>query len=249
MFCNIKEAYNTPLKQQLENLDKINNIRTQRDALNNSVKTYQKKHGLIPPHQTGSCPDPDIAIMTNNQNIHSYTDQPYFSAQGDMKQNLCGTTLDDLKKYEDDDSSDNFSDNFSDKDTISFSPTLGINTLPSIDSNDNKPKKNIIHSHEYYIYSFIRELKKNDLSSLMGSELDEVYDHVKTCKFCKKQINNEITKSNNSKLVEKKDDNVIKIEKQQTDEIKEIVIIIIICIIVIIVLDLFYKIYKALDKK
>lgn len=197
-----------------------------------------------------------------------------------------GTRLTDLKKKERKEKKHKYNEYFSDTDTMSTGPTLYTNTgslgfgslaslgsIPSLDnfSSDNdeslltvrtKNKSrhdNVIHSHEYYIYRFLRELKKDDLNSLMGSELDDVYDHVKMCKFCKMKINENLTKNitNNdndedyqSNEKYKKETNEIITKKPSTkSELKEIAVIIVIGIFVIVLLDVFNKIYKAISKK
>jgi len=241
MYCNLQEAYNTPLKKQLNNIEKKYKDTIHKQALQESVENYQQKHSLVPPHQTGQC-SADTSQYTNKQ-------QPYFNAQGDMETRNCdGTNLADLKTRE------IFDDIMSETDTL---PTIDTNTgisyatgdidgsILTIKSKSNKNKKNkVVHSHDYYIYRFMRELKKDDLTSLIGEELDDVYEHVKGCKFCRSEIRKKMlnTYDKTVSITEEKE------ETTNNTEIKDIIIIVLVGIIVIFILDLFYKLYKAVNK-
>jgi hypothetical protein len=272
MFSNIAEAFNPPLKQQLDKLDKINNMNNHKAALAQTVSNYQQKNGLMPPHET------------------NYLDYPYFTAQGDINSNNDnenenenennnnnnnGTKLSDLAQKEINETESLAQDYILENDTLSNIPTLYTNTatnsigsLGSIGSfgtqesnydnnstnrsfltvktKNKKKSKNVIHSHEYYIYRFLKELKKDDLTSLMGEDLDDVYDHVKICGFCKAQINKKLTSGNNKIVAQSVVPVVPVVEKKSKNEIKEIAVIIFIGIVVIFILDLFYKIYNML---
>lgn len=109
-------------------------------------------------------------------------------------------------------------------------------------------KKYKRHSCEYYYKKFIETLTQNDLLSLTSSEdlannsiLNDVYDHLKICSFCKKRINDKITETDDTKSIESfVSTNIINTSKNIN--IKDITIIILVGIVIIFILDMFVKI-------
>lgn len=137
----------------------------------------------------------------------------FISAQGDMEDNkFMGTPLSKIKQ--DDDTFDDFS----------------LET--------EVPKRNTTkYSHQYYIKQFLSGMQDDDFSC--GKTQDpSIYDHVRTCKYCRVQIK----KSLNSKTCDKA---IIENFEGTTYfgyNFKELVIILVIGVIIIMILDLLVKI-------
>ncbi|CAH6421684.1 Hypothetical protein KVN_LOCUS414 [uncultured virus] len=186
--------------------------------------------------------------VNNNKNISFETninnqkyDQSYFDAQGDFKNdnvyeydNKCeinGTLISDLKKK------DNFNE-----DTLS---------LPSnISYTEEEPKKN---NHDYFIKKFVDNIINDDDS--MKSNDTNLYDHLKQCKYCRGNINQNLKKKFKQKgRTLNKDnfkeyfENVVQ-NKIKGYNIQELIIIICIGFILILVLDFLVRITRRFIKK
>jgi hypothetical protein len=111
---------------------------------------------------------------SNNSNkipVEIDNDFPYFSVQG----GLVGTSIEDLKQLE--------RNNFH-KDDKSLETSYSFL--------DKKYKKKI--SHNQCINKFVKSITRedSDMFSLASSQDDDVYDHLKYCKYCRTKINMKI---------------------------------------------------------
>jgi len=268
-YCPIDEAFDSPLSQQIKQYDKNNKIKEDRLAMRKTIEDYQKKNNIIPPHVERQ---PDSLGNSTRSTEAGYPldiQHSFFNAQGDLDFNshmstaalgslrrntvdkkaidpplegLEGTKLTDLKKleyykpgcggrqYTDDDTYIDSSDYLSMSDDL---------TLPS-------PIK---RSHNYYIETFMHEfLDDGDMVSMASSEND-MYDHIKRCKYCRSMI---AKKMSRTMLTDKK----ATVSKLQTQmgaassilgyDLKEIIIIILVGICIIFIMDLFVKIGKKI---
>lgn len=213
MYCAVSEAFDNPLKQQMQQMDRENNINNNRYMLEQNIDEYQQTNGIYP------------TVADNNI--------PFFTTQGNMRKDS-GTTISELKKKE-----------MCDDDTLSF-----FDSEYSEDIKQTKPKL----SHSYYINKFMRSIidDGNDIVSLASSQDDELYDHIKSCKYCRNQINIKMKNYYKNQTVEDKKDVPVKYKEKSLilpDKIfgynvKEIILIIVASIIIIFILDLLVRIGK-----
>lgn len=233
MYCTVNEAFDNPLKQQMEQLINENNIKNYRGELGKNIESYQQKYGLNPPHTI----DPNKTPNYNPSNeIYPDANLDFFTTQGNYTKNnndISGTKISDLRrdenKYYDDMSilDSNYSDMF-------------------------KSEEKHQYSHNHYINKFFNSIidDPSDVASMASSQDDELYDHIKKCKYCRTQINKKMKLHYNkkNKIVKKKNSKIIKNIKSNDKifgyDVKEIIIIIVISVIIIFILDLLVKIGK-----
>ena len=101
MFCDIDEAFNSPLKKQIQ---EIQSNRIKRDQLDNSVTEYQNKYELSPPYsEKGYLKNNADTIETFN-NLTGRSDSipnpnnpgninKYYDAQGVMGSETVSNTI------------------------------------------------------------------------------------------------------------------------------------------------------------
>jgi len=226
MFCGVTEAFNSPLKQQIEEMEKENRI-----------NEYKQKM---------------IQEVNNDRNNNS-VGIDFFTAQGDMYQ---GTPIKNL-------------DNNSLDTSSFFSDSEGFESLPSsmtqlTDSSLKKtlPNKSdniehmVDHSHEYYLRNFLGQTIGGDKITDHNT-YNDICDHVRTCKYCKDEINLRISGkeafSSIPSKIENKPEPKQHIEHFNANElvnksnIKEVIIIIVIGISIVFIIDLFIRIRKKLN--
>lgn len=104
----------------------------------------------------------------------------------------------------------------------------------------NKNKRT--HSHEYYIRNFLREFKGDDTTSLSGEEIEEVYDHIKSCRYCRDTVKEDKVKAPESKPEESGSDFF-------GTNIKEIILVIAAGIIVMLIIHLLLNLSKKINAK
>jgi hypothetical protein len=232
MYCAVEEAYDGPFKQQIRELDKINNIKKQRSSLVQSVSDYQNRYGLDPPHTNNNNYDHAtgyLPTMINNENNNNEEelageeeDNNYFTAQGDLTKNNYGTSISELRKKEDDSLFDDdmsiLDSNYSEASKISKHKVSKNDTFNNNNTNNNNTNNNnkINFGHKYYISKFIRSMLNdgNDTLSLESSQDDGMYEHIKTCKYCRNQINMKMRMYYNTPN-NKKIEGMVNIEKNQ----------------------------------
>lgn len=255
MYCAVEEAFNNPLSQQIKNYEnEIQNRSFNNDNNNNFRRSSEPSF---------------------------FTDKPsFFTAQGDYNNKQCGTRISDIHKSMNQDSFDDsflFSESDSDIDTIqTLNSSISIPTIssdktevPKILKEKPKEGKKNKHSHEYFIKKFIQSIIDTDIDmlSLTSSQDDEIYGHIKKCKYCRSKINTKMMKYYNDKnkpIVNVKNNSINKTNKEVpnlrssektkhnsliNNEIKEIIIVILVGIIIIFVLDLFVKIGRRTNKE
>ncbi|ARF11216.1 hypothetical protein Klosneuvirus_1_73 [Klosneuvirus KNV1] len=226
-YCAVGEAFDNSLKQQLADYEKNN-------------KNNNDNNNLIQPGTF----DTYEAVETNNgQNIYPafFTAQGHYSAKNSHNE---GTTIKDLQNCQTEDS-DNLSfldSNLSEKSAKAYK--------------HHEPTK--IIDHNYCVNKIIKNIiEEPDIFSLGSSENDVVYKHVKTCKICKKKIDEKlkdhykVTTQQNQQL-SKKEVHTDKLEHFNFEipnlgyNLKEIMVIILGGIILIFILDLLVKIGKKM---
>jgi hypothetical protein len=240
MYCGVDEAFeNNPLGQQLKELER----EQYKQSLINSVGKEQRIYSAQNDYTSG-----------NNYN----KSHPFFTAQGDIN-----NTKKESKESKAKDSLFNdslFSDALSEE--LSFDTSLLSDKSSTLSDEINNGRKQsskrkthninmVDHTHEYYIRNFIKDVK--DIESLTSNKND-IYDHVKTCKYCKGEIMLRINGNN-------KEHNVVQKEQTKTttennninsslniNNTKEIGIMVLIGIVIIFLLDLFVKVSRIVKK-
>jgi len=244
MYCAVEEAFDNPLRQQMQKITKENNINNHRASLTRGIEEYQRKNGIRPPHMTN---DPNVIEGYINDRVYPSPDVPYFTAHGSYNPNSAshvefdeesdkGTTISELKRQEE----DSFFDDSSSLLDSNYSELLA-----------NK-KHNVKLGHNHYINKFLNSIVDDgsDAASIASSQDDQVYDHIKSCKFCRTQINKKMKKMYETKT-ETFNGSAAPIQAETKlnipDELfgykfKEIIIIIAVSIMIIFVLDLLVRV-------
>lgn len=151
-------------------------------------------------------------------------DYPFYSAQGE---NITGTKINDLKN--------NIVE--SEEESFSFFDSDVDGSISSYSSD---------RSHDYYVDKMFNNLiNDNDsLESLKNSVDESVYKHIKSCKLCKKSLDNKMKDyyqnmySNNDLVT---NDNRI-VETKPEYNLNEIITVLVVGIIFIFVLDFLVRI-------
>lgn len=226
MYCAVDEAFDNPLRQQMKQLENEKNNNKHKEALMKNVENEQKNNNLQPPHFNGE----------NYTVQHPEYNPSYFNAQGDLEDDTKGTLISQLQNDDDDEFDD---DKFS------------MNTASDFFDNyqKDKKKKKVKHSHSYYIKCFIDKLtNEEDLSIGSFSSGDSgVFDHVKSCKYCRMMVNQKMKNNNQPTLppspkIDRKNDKIMGYD------LKEVAIIILIGVIIIFILDLLVRIGRSTGK-
>lgn len=202
--------------------------------------------------ETSRLADHPINNKNNNQIMMPDSDPEiypaFFTAQGDYSTQgpYYGTTINELK-----DGGVNDMDSFSLPDSEYTNESLILKDSKKSNKKKEKTKTKVI-DHEYYIDKTIKSLLEDQdshsLSSLASSQNNYVYQHVKSCKYCKSKINEkmkehfqpEIKKEKNKDTVEYFDMNNLGYD------LKEIFIIILAGVVLVFILDLLVKIGKRM---
>lgn len=253
MYCAVEEAFDNPLRQQMQKVSREHNIKNHRESLTRNIEDYQKNNGLRPPHTSTN---PAIVEQYINDRVHPSPDMPFFTAQGGYNANAMshvefdedsdkGTTISELKRQEE----DSFFD-----DSSSF---LDSNYLDLVAN--NKPKVKLGHNH--YINKFLKSIADDgsDAASIASSQDDQVYDHIKSCKYCRNQINKKMKKMyeikienfNNSNISAKETSSNVKLDVPEEIfgyKFKEIIIIIAVSIMIIFILDLLVRVGRKINR-
>ena len=171
----------------------------------------------------------------------------FFTAQGDYSTQgpYYGTTINDLKEGDTMNDMDSFS--LPDSEYTNESLILKDNKKPN-----KKKEKTKVVDHEYYIDKTIKSLLEDQdshsLSSLASSQNNHVYQHVKSCKYCKSKINEKMKEHFQPEVKkEHKKDTVEYFDMNNLGyDLKEIFIIILAGIVLVFILDLLVKIGKRM---
>lgn len=228
MYCSIHEAFDNSPTEQYNDIEKENNNNIYQNYINQQQDQFVSMKNL----QFNEKP-PQMR-------------QHYFDAQGDLVDDyIMGTSITNLptnSPYRDQRNNPNCNKSqqlpitdYSSTDEYSLGTVGTIDFLPK----KQEPKK----SHSHYIKKFIDSL--SDDMTLLSND-DDVYNHVKGCKYCRVNI---------KKLISEK---VISPVKKLYNEyipdfnpgysLKEIIVIIVIGIIIIFILDLFVRLGKKTRK-
>ncbi len=241
MYCAVEEAFDNPLKQQMQRINRENKINNYRASLAKSVSECQHKYGL---NQLQVGP-----MDYQFESSHGKNELPFYTAQGDYSKNnnLVGTSISELKQHELE-KDDPFSD-----DALSLLDSDYSELLVNSDSEQLQKEKIAKFSHNHYINKFLKSILDdgNDLISLASSQDANVYDHIKACKYCRSQIGqkmkshytNEIKSTEvQSQVLQKRIGSFAIPDKVFGYNLKEIILIIAISIMIIFVLDLLVRI-------
>lgn len=321
MYCAVDEAFDNPLKQQMQQMDMETDKNKYRQSLANNVEEFQQKFHLNPPHSNNNNNFGQSHGVINDYNDQSdydggpngfdnyetlqlggqyggsmnklkpvkypdkkKCDKPFFTTQGNYtsqnnkSRHDKGTSLSELGRIESDDvSNDSFFDeslsmldsNYSSM--LSTDDNLSDDTgLSSNFNNSDNSKYKLKISHSYCINKFIKSIVDDgsDMLSLASSQDDELYDHIKSCKYCRTEINTRMKdiygdrqnlsqQSHNSthkKYKSKQHKDRIQSKHENTKKemfindkifgynVKEIITIIAISIIIIFILDLLVRV-------
>lgn len=116
-------------------------------------------------------------------------DQSFFSAQGNL---TGGTDINDLDTTTLPSVDMSFDSSFSD--TNSYATNKTSSSMLSLKD----------HSHEYYIRNYINYMYFSGDSKLSKKELNNIHDHIRTCKFCKDEtlirIHGKVETKNNTMI-------------------------------------------------
>jgi hypothetical protein len=244
-YCAVDEAFDNPMRQQMQRMVKENNINNHKASITRTIEDYQNKNGLTPPHQTTKS---HIIEGYINERKYPNSDIPFFTAQGDYNstsaapvdfdsQDDKGTTISELKRQEDDSIFDE-------------SVSLLDSNYSNLIVNDKIEKVKL--GHNYCINKFLKSITDDgsDVVSLASSQDDQVYDHIKSCKYCRSQINQKMKRMYGKKIetfTDGKQEVPIIPPKSVSEEVfgykmKEIIIIITVSIMIIFILDLLVRI-------
>lgn len=248
MYCAVEEAFDNPLRQQMQKITRDNNINNHRASLTRNIEDYQRKNGIRPPHLTN---DPTVIEGYINDRVYPSPDVPYFTAHGSYNPSSAshvefdeesdkGTTISELKRQEE----DSFFDDSSSLLDSNYSELLA----------NNRPKVKLGHNH--YINKFLNSIVDDgsDAASIASSQDDQVYDHIKSCKFCRTQINKKMKKMYKTKTETFSSSATPAPTKLDLpDELfgykfKEIIIIIAVSIMIIFILDLLVRVGRRIDR-
>jgi len=194
--------------------------------------------------------------LTDMYSKNPHRNEQFFNSQGDLENSqhntydmsqMNGTTIKQLK--------DNSS--LASLET-SFAPS--INDISYDDMSRGKPATTTeykMHNrpeprtnsstqmkHEYCIKRFVDSIIYNDDVRTVDSSDDEIYNHIKDCKYCKTQINTKMKHYYIAKTEPKIQEHFD--EGSGEYSIKEIMIIVIIGILLIFVIDLLVKLGKKM---
>lgn len=268
MYSTVEEAFDNPLRQQMQRMDRENNINNHKASLTRNIEQFQEKFGLTPPHM-----GQDGIEGYVNEDLYPSVNLPFFNAQGGFNNSINneegfnGTTLSELKRQEEENYDDSFfndtlsmlDSNYSDLALSSESDNINtVNYLPKNDNKTEKDKVKVKLSHNYCIEKFLKSIVDdgNDMLSLASSEDDLLYDHIKSCKYCKSQIHQKMKMYYDSKPPSKKTtQKEVRVkepfelpEKIFGYNVKEIIIIIAVSIMIIFILDLLVRIGRKTIK-
>ena len=249
MYCAVEEAFDNPLRQQMQRINRENKINNHKASLTRGIENFQQKNGLTPPH---------IIEGYINERIYPTADLPFFTTQGDYNIDLDsdqsintikGTTLSELQRQED----DSF---FDDSNSL-----LDSNYSDLLANNESESKAKL--GHNFCINKFLKSIAddRSDIISLASSQDGQVYDHIRSCKYCRNQINQKM-----KKIYQNKTEGFSQTEQQQeiskqTNQpsldlpdkifgykVKEIIIIITVSIMLIFILDLLVRVGRKTMK-
>nr|QBK88355.1 MAG: hypothetical protein LCMiAC01_00190 [Mimivirus LCMiAC01] len=260
MYSKIEEAY--PQDKYIDKYSKENNKRHNINKFKSSsiksVENERYKLGVIPPH------------AIDDEHFPPNINQKFFNAQGDMENNpyLCNVaesrlrTLD--KMYQNKNIVPIRGTKISDLNKRHIATNnLSMNDLSMLDSPSMSSDMSFLHKgsinnksthrHDYYIKKFIQQIVDDDMMSMTSSQDNDVYDHIKKCKYCKSQINEKLKqhyKNKKNPSTKPISQNIINPKSTPTKilgyNIKEIIIIILIGLCSIFIFDLFVNIGKKI---
>lgn len=136
-------------------------------------------------------------------------------------------------------------------------PISQIDTISAESTTPKKPQHPIFRHHEtdkipnvrhdYCIKRFVDSILYNDDTRTVDSSDDQLYNHLKTCKYCKTQVNTKIKQYYDKPTTSTTSKEIIKVEEGFNDtdyNIKEIILIILVAILLVCVIDLIIKFSK-----
>jgi hypothetical protein len=175
------------------------------------------------PYTNGSS-DKDKITTSEGTSLEKLKNHSFFTAQGDLSEN---------------------------KEVNNYPKTNYVSNPYSddIDFYDDLSIKSKQINHNYCIKKFVDNIVYDDDLRTLDSYDDEIYDHLKSCKYCRSQINIKLkermiynnTKNDETKIIAKTEH--FSLESYGYD-LKEITIIILAGILLIFILDLLVKLGK-----
>lgn len=225
-YCAIDEAFDNSIKKQMLKYDEQNIMMNNHNISNNKYKMDQSiKETNIPPNTFDNYTDIELPSknyynyynsnensnknnnannINNTNNINNSNTSPqFFTAQGDINTgNYFGTSISELKKK------NSYDDEFSSFGESNFS-----------DDTFSMPLREKQMDHEECILKFMNGLSNNTENMSQCSENDKIYDHIKTCKYCRSKINQKMKKTEKY-INQNNENNENKGEKESKEKVK-----------------------------
>jgi len=269
LYCNVDEAFDNSFKRKINKFDKKSKNYRQNQCANTLLDQPFDNYNQIQVNR------PNSNSNSIKHNPHDNMTPAYFTADGNITNEgpYYGTTITDLKKFTNNDNDDSVmsdsnssnsnnmnSDNYStnSNDNGESLGNLSLSTISNSNISDNSRENNDYASldHYYCINTFIKTFIENpDVTSRSSTLNDNVYRHIKTCKFCKRKIS-ERTKQSNTVASDKTPAQKLSLSNdsildQLTQEnlgydLKEIALIILAGIILVFILDLLVRIGRKI---
>lgn len=270
MYSNYQEAFDNPIKQQYNQIQRELNVEMNKQQMIRSVEENQKKFGLTAPHLIGSVGEyyesPNVDLSMGE--MASIDDNDHYTAQGGFINGddyNGGTPMSNIPHMYDSNAMDagsliTFKTESSDtpmsleSDDSEFSESSGSSDSLVIPLHRNKrnrkqhrqSEKKSYHTHDYYISRFIDDMynKSND-----ESDQYDVYQHVTSCEYCKKIVKKKMSETQTSKTNPYNKTNEL-ITPQMSlgkGDVRDAVVLVVVGVVIIFVLDLFIKLKQKID--
>lgn len=232
-YCAVGEAFDNSFKNQI--------VEYERNNKNDNKNDQDQDNNIVPP---GTFDTYNEVETGNIKDIYP----AFFTAQGDYSKKgpyYEGTSISDLKNVQPEDS-----------ENLSFlDSTMSDNSTKIPKSIDQENK---VIDHYYCINKIVKDIiNEQDTFSMGSSENSALYQHVKTCKICKRKINEKLRNHYKDLNQPIQNNQIIKPKEEQIEyfnfnvpnlgyNLKEILVIILGGIILIFILDLLVKIGKKM---
>lgn len=233
-FASLSEISQDPVQQQIRDIKKLEEMKKKRTDL--ELKVAQEQNEVYNFNTYGNNNIDQDQEQPQNPDISDHDfDHPYFkpafmTAQGDYSKKgpYYSTQSETIKNNKQNTPED-----------------ITLDSLSLLDYDlDSAPHKNKIkRDHNFYITQFMTSIL--DDISLASSQDSSIYDHIKTCKYCRSEISKRIKGIKPDNKIEPFSfgDNLPSLPTKIAGyEFNEIIIIVVVGIVIIFVLDLLVKI-------
>jgi hypothetical protein len=240
-FAALSEVCEDPLQQQMMHMNKIKAMELKKAQLEDKVAKDQfygfntyGNNDMAEEDDDNNNGQIDQSTFQDPSYKPQYLSPPFMTAQGDFSKQgpYFGTHVEDLKRSATD-------YHQLDEESLSL-----LDTPISRNKKNKRRKKN----HDYYITQFLQSIV--DDISVASSQDDDIYDHIKNCKYCRSEIGKRMKDKYSPDLMfdaAKSETFLPDLSKTFPKkivgyEITEIIIIIVVGIAIIFILDLLVRI-------